>query len=362
MIEINTTVNNQTIKVDRVHNLASGTINHIRVIFHTSKEWEDLTKLATFKSKSGVETAPVFGSNGEYFCDVPERVLLADGKIWMSLYGEIIEDATITYRLTTGAVILAAQNKALVGCYDAHLTADAVEVILAELNRKIYDAPVDGEQYARKDGEWVVVQGGEGGGLTPEQERKLNEAYRQSHTHSNISVLEKITNSKLNFWDAKSDFSGDYNDLENKPSLDFAPVDHNHDGRYASINHGHRLVSDGDTWIGVDEAGNAYLNDDVRKKSGIIAVVDDIPTDYVKNNDPRLSDARLPKAHTHSGLRLGDNILELKDANGEHGIYYDDGDVSHWVALKDEIPSDVHINELIDAKLAEINDAEGRAF
>ena len=38
------------------------------------------------------------------------------------------------------------------------------------------------------------------------------------HTHSNLSTLNKVTESKLEEWDNKSNFSGSYNDLANKPT------------------------------------------------------------------------------------------------------------------------------------------------
>lgn len=38
------------------------------------------------------------------------------------------------------------------------------------------------------------------------------------HTHSNLSTLNKVTESKLREWDNKSNFSGNYNDLTNKPT------------------------------------------------------------------------------------------------------------------------------------------------
>lgn len=38
------------------------------------------------------------------------------------------------------------------------------------------------------------------------------------HTHSNLSTLNKVTESKLKEWDNKSNFSGNYNDLTNKPT------------------------------------------------------------------------------------------------------------------------------------------------
>ena len=38
------------------------------------------------------------------------------------------------------------------------------------------------------------------------------------HTHSNLSTLDKVTESKLKEWDDKSNFSGSYNDLTDKPT------------------------------------------------------------------------------------------------------------------------------------------------
>lgn len=118
--------------------------------------------------------------------------------------------------------------------------------------------------------------------------------------------------------------------------------------------------------------------------------------DCVKTNDSRLTDARTPKAHshtkseitdfptvptlygvdglhtdgaftqkyvsealknkadtfhTHEKLSVGDNYLELIDGKG---IRYDDGDDYYYVAMKSDIPTDAHINDLIDAKLGVI--------
>jgi hypothetical protein len=39
------------------------------------------------------------------------------------------------------------------------------------------------------------------------------------HSHSNFSVLEKVTSAKIAIWDGKSDFSGNYIDLTNKPTI-----------------------------------------------------------------------------------------------------------------------------------------------
>ena len=39
------------------------------------------------------------------------------------------------------------------------------------------------------------------------------------HSHNNLATLHKITEAKIKAWDAKSDFSGSYNDLTNKPTI-----------------------------------------------------------------------------------------------------------------------------------------------
>lgn len=53
---------------------------------------------------------------------------------------------------------------------------------------------------------------------------KVNAAADGNHSHSNKSVLDGITAAKVSAWDGKSDFSGDYNDLANKPSIPEAYV------------------------------------------------------------------------------------------------------------------------------------------
>ena len=41
----------------------------------------------------------------------------------------------------------------------------------------------------------------------------------QNHIHGNLDTLEKITEEKINEWDSKSNFDGDYNSLTNKPEI-----------------------------------------------------------------------------------------------------------------------------------------------
>ena len=50
-------------------------------------------------------------------------------------------------------------------------------------------------------------------------ENAISELKDNSHTHTNQSVLNSITSSNINSWNNKSNFSGSYNDLTNKPSI-----------------------------------------------------------------------------------------------------------------------------------------------
>lgn len=54
-------------------------------------------------------------------------------------------------------------------------------------------------------------------GMASQEEVDINTAAR--HTHSNKDVLDNITSTKITEWNNKSDFSGSYNDLEDKPTI-----------------------------------------------------------------------------------------------------------------------------------------------
>lgn len=71
----------------------------------------------------------------------------------------------------------------------------------------IPDAPIDGKQYARKDGAWSEVQSGT--------------SYDDTAIKARVSAIE----AKESTWDAKSNFSGNYNDLTNKPTIPEAVTD-----------------------------------------------------------------------------------------------------------------------------------------
>ena len=64
-------------------------------------------------------------------------------------------------------------------------------------------------------------------GTKADADHNHNSAYAAKsteHTHSNKTVLDGITSTKVSAWDSKSDFSGNYNDLTNKPTIPTVPT------------------------------------------------------------------------------------------------------------------------------------------
>ena len=57
------------------------------------------------------------------------------------------------------------------------------------------------------------------GYLTEHQDISMKANKTELHSHSNKTVLDGITSTKVNEWDNKSDFDGNYNSLTNKPKI-----------------------------------------------------------------------------------------------------------------------------------------------
>ena len=55
--------------------------------------------------------------------------------------------------------------------------------------------------------------------LADTDKANYDDAVSKAHTHDNKSVLDGITSDKVTAWDNKSDFSGNYNDLSDKPTI-----------------------------------------------------------------------------------------------------------------------------------------------
>ena len=93
--------------------------------------------------------------------------------------------------------------------------ADKSEIPFVDVNKAYVDEQIDGHVHDEYATEQFV-------------EEKLAEIdLSQSHVHENKAVLDSITLVNINNWDSKSDFSGSYNDLADKPELEgFATQDY----------------------------------------------------------------------------------------------------------------------------------------
>lgn len=56
--------------------------------------------------------------------------------------------------------------------------------------------------------------------LADTDKTNYDDAVTKAHTHENKEVLDGITSDKVTAWDNKSEFSGSYNDLNDKPTID----------------------------------------------------------------------------------------------------------------------------------------------
>lgn len=67
--------------------------------------------------------------------------------------------------------------------------------------------------------EYVLYKSLEDGKFKLEYYRVLTTTSSTNHTHDNKDTLDKITDEKILYWDGKSEFDGDYENLTNKPDI-----------------------------------------------------------------------------------------------------------------------------------------------
>lgn len=107
--------------------------------------------------------------------------------------------------------------------------------------------------------------------LTEHQDISMKADKTELHSHSNKTVLDEITSTKVTEWNNKSNFDGNYNSLTNKPTIPTVDVNksyvdtqlanksdttHNHDTVYSKLDHNHTgmLTSNSITRIEVVDA------------------------------------------------------------------------------------------------------------
>lgn len=87
----------------------------------------------------------------------------------------------------------------------------------------------------------------------------------QNHVHNNKTVLDGITQEKVISWDAKSDFDGNYNSLNNKPTL--------FDGDYTSLINKPNLTSKAITGLNFWTGTQVQYDNIVTKDSNTLYII-----------------------------------------------------------------------------------------
>lgn len=141
----------------------------------------------------------------------------------------------------------------------------------------------------------------------------INHTHTELHTHNNKDVLDVITQEKINEWNSKSDFSGDYNDLINKPIIPTL------DG-YATENYVKNAIADAQLNGGggggtgsIDLSGYA-TKDELNAKAN----VSDIPTKTSQlENDSRFLTSVPSEYITETELNAKRYLTQHQDISGK---------------------------------------------
>ena len=157
------------------------------------------------------------------------------------------------------------------------------------------------------------------------------------HEHSNKDVLDGITDAKVSEWTNKSDFSGSYLNLTDKPTIptkvseltndsNFVDNTHNHDDRYASIDtqhtHDNKVVLDGITsekvssWDGKSEFSGNY--NDLQNLPVIPSKNSQLDNDSNYVTHTELDEEMIDKLHNKKFMKKIFANLPLQIPNGNH--------------------------------------------
>ena len=157
------------------------------------------------------------------------------------------------------------------------------------------------------------------------------------HEHSNKDVLDGITDAKISEWTNKSDFSGSYLNLTDKPTIptkvseltndsNFVDNTHNHDDRYANIDtqhaHDNKVVLDGITsekvssWDGKSEFSGNY--NDLQNLPTIPSKNSQLDNDSDYVTHAELDEEMIDKLHNKKFMKKIFANLPLQIPNGNH--------------------------------------------
>lgn len=139
----------------------------------------------------------------------------------------------------------------------------------------------------------------------------INHTHTEFHTHNNKDILDVITQEKINEWNSKSGFSGDYNDLINKPIIPIL------DG-YATENYVKNAIADaqlnGGGGSGSIDLSGYVTKDELNAK----ASMSDIPTKTSQlENDSRFLTSVPSEYITETELNAKRYLTQHQDISGK---------------------------------------------
>ena len=171
--------------------------------------------------------------------------------------------------------------------------------------------------------------------LTNELKEKYDKAVDKMHGHDNKNTLDLITSEKIQNWDAKSEFTGDYNDLINKPTIPTVTNDLTEQLKASYDNaadkahsHANKAVLDLITtenvtaWNNKSDFSGSY--NDLTDKPTITEVTNDLTNELKASYDNAAS-----KAHEHTNKEIleaitAERVAKWDNNNGSGTNDYND--------------------------------------
>lgn len=370
-------LNDDNLEIKQIENINAGSINYYVIDVEYNSAWDNLSIYGILVRKEGSKT-----ENAGISIPLIDNKIYIDNKInglyGIGFIGYTIENEEKIYQISTNLEnINFSQGAGEISTINTDIpTPTQWEIYISQIQDMI-DSLEDllDEKVDKVEGKGLSTND-----FTDIYKENVDSNTSARHTHSNKAVLDEISANDISNWNGKSDFSGSYNDLTNKPTIPDELSDLSDDST-------HRLVTDTEklTWSGKQDAlvsgtniktinnesilgsGNIDIQgggDDDDARSAILSLVSDL-TDTMSYNAPAvakgssltlndtaelgLSDLRIHGKTVQNGTPSPTNPVPIENVKGinifdgiiENGGFYSDGtNVSHnqRTRSKDYIP------------------------
>ena len=250
-------VSKNQVEVVEKDTMNSGEYKVNKLYFEFSDEYSETTNKAIFQSLNGNYEMAI--TNG--YCDIPAEILAVEQEFIIGVYGYTIENEELKIRYSPSPVRLSVESGSYISNADhgEEITPSQFEQYSQALNEGLEEAEnvnIDMTETSEtatititnRDGEEksvTISKSGGGGGTSLIEDIKVNNVSQPIVNKSvNITVptdtneltnsagyineeldptvpsyVKNISENDISSWNGKSDFSGDYNDLTNKPTI-----------------------------------------------------------------------------------------------------------------------------------------------